>query len=83
MKEMDTHYKCVMLVGIQIACALYKLAHKVEYFHCSAMFTIRKSTIHMVLQKFVHVVNVVFKKSNQMAKRKRPKRCNGWVQKNL
>jgi hypothetical protein len=61
MKEMDIHYKCVNLVGIRIACALYKLAHKVEYFHYSEMFTISKSTIHMVLQKFVHVVNVVFK----------------------
>jgi hypothetical protein len=50
-----------MLVGIGIACTLYKLVHKVEYFHCSEMFTISKSTIHMVLQKFVHVVNVVFK----------------------
>ncbi len=61
MKEMDIHYKCVMLVGIQIACTLYKLAHEVEYFHCSEMFTISKSTIHMVWQKFVHVMNVVFK----------------------
>lgn len=60
-EEKDTHYKCVMLVGIQIACALYKLAHEVEYFHWSEMFTISKSTIHMVLKKIVHVVNVVFK----------------------
>jgi hypothetical protein len=61
MEEKDIHYKCVMLVGIQIACALYKLVHRVGYFHCNEMFTISKSTIQMVLQKFVHVMNVVFK----------------------
>ena len=78
-EEKDTHYKCVMLVGIRIACALYKLAHEVEYFHCNEMFTISKSTIHMVLKKIVHVVNVVFKNQIKWPKGKHIK-DDGWVQ---
>lgn len=30
-----THYRCVMLIGIQIAYALYKLTHGFKYFHCN------------------------------------------------
>ncbi len=48
-------------MNIKVACSLYKLAHVIEYLQCSELFTIRKSTIHLLLHKFIHVVNKNFK----------------------
>jgi hypothetical protein len=53
MQKHDTNYKCIVLVNIRIACALYKLTHASEYLQCSDFFAIGKSTIHLVLRKFV------------------------------
>ncbi len=48
-------------MNIKVACSLCKLAHVAEYLQCSELFAIGKSTIHLILWEFVHVINVVFK----------------------
>jgi hypothetical protein len=49
MQKKDTRYKCVLPMGIHVACFLYKLVHGVEHLHCFELFDIGKSTIHLVL----------------------------------
>jgi hypothetical protein len=44
-----------------VACDLYKLAHAFQNLHCSKLFAIGKSIVHLVLHEFVCVVNVVLK----------------------
>jgi hypothetical protein len=61
MEKNDTQHICVVLVSTTVACSLYKLAHAFEYLQWNKLFTIKKSTIHLVLPKIVHVVNKVFK----------------------
>jgi len=53
MQKHDTNYKCIVLVNIRVTCALYKLAHALEYLQCNEFFAIGKSTIHLVFRKFV------------------------------
>jgi len=65
MQKKDTSYKCVILVGICVACALYKLIHGAKYFHFSNLFAIGKSIMHLVLWKFVCSIHVVFKSQIQ------------------
>jgi len=60
-KKKDTKYKCVVLVNIKVTCSLYKLVHVAKYLQCSEHFIIRKSTIHLVLHKFVDAMNKIFK----------------------
>jgi hypothetical protein len=55
-------------MNIKVACSLYKLAHAAEYLQCSELFMIGKSTIHLLLHKFIHVVNKIFKNQVQWAK---------------
>jgi hypothetical protein len=50
-----TCYKCVVPIGIHVACSFCK---KIQ---CSGMFAHGKSTIHLVLWEFVYVINVVCK----------------------
>jgi len=50
-----------MPINIKVVCSLSKLAHASKHLQCNELFTINKSIIHLVLQEFVHVVNVVFK----------------------
>jgi len=64
------HYQCVIHVGIWVACSLYKLTHSAELLQCSELFAIGKSIVHLVLQKFVFVVNIVFKNKIMCLKRK-------------
>jgi hypothetical protein len=64
-EKQNTHYKCAILIGIQIACSFYKLVHGTKYFQCNELFAINKSTIHLVLQEFVCAINMIFK--NQMS----------------
>jgi hypothetical protein len=54
-----TCYKCVVPIGIHVACSFCKFFHGVKYFQCSGMFAPGKSTIHLVLWEFVYVINVV------------------------
>jgi hypothetical protein len=68
MQKKNTSYRCVVLVGICVAYALYKLVHGAKYFHCSDLFAIGKSIMHLVLQKFVCSVHVVFKSQIQWPK---------------
>jgi hypothetical protein len=56
---MITQHRSVVLVSTRVACSLYKLAHAFEYLQCNKLFTIKKSTIHLVLPEIVHVVNKV------------------------
>jgi hypothetical protein len=65
MEKECTRYRCVVLVNIYVACSLYKLAHGYEYLQCNELFVVGKSTIHLVLWEFVHVVNDVFKNQIQ------------------
>lgn len=45
-----------------VLCVFYiNLFIDVDYFHCNEMFNIDKSFIHLVLQEFIYVMNVVFK----------------------
>ncbi len=60
MEKKDTTYRCAVQVNIRVACSLYKLAHVAEYLQCSELFTIRKFTFHLVLHKFIHVMNKIF-----------------------
>jgi nitrate/TMAO reductase-like tetraheme cytochrome c subunit len=57
----DMKYRFAILVGIRVGCSLYKFFHGVNYLQCSEMFTIGKSSMNMVLQNFVFVVNEVFR----------------------
>jgi hypothetical protein len=63
-EKQNTHYKCAIPIGIQIARSFYKLAHGTKYFQCNELFAINKSTIHLVLQECVCAINMIFK--NQM-----------------
>lgn len=51
-------------MNIYVAYSLYKLAHVSKYLHCSELFAIEKSTIHLVLHEFMCAMNIVLK--NQM-----------------
>jgi len=61
MEKKNIWYKFVVPIGIQVACFLFKLVHKIKYLQCSEMFAISKSTMHLVLHEFIHVLNVIFK----------------------
>jgi len=50
-------YKCAILVNIYVVCSFYKLAHGAKYLHYSELFVIEKSTIHVILWKYVCFVN--------------------------
>jgi hypothetical protein len=50
-------YKCAILVNIYVVCSFYKLADGVKYLHYSELFAIEKSTIHVILRKYVCFVN--------------------------
>jgi hypothetical protein len=51
-------FQVVVLVSVCLAYSLYKLAH------CSELFVIKKSIVHLVLQEFICIMNFVLK--NQM-----------------
>jgi hypothetical protein len=61
MEKKDTKYMCMTPESIKVACSFYKLAHGLEYLQCNELFAIGKSTIHLMLREFVHVINDVFK----------------------
>jgi hypothetical protein len=63
-EKQNIRYKCAIPTGIQIACSFYKFVYGTKYFLCNELFAINKSTIHLVLQKFVCAINMIFK--NQM-----------------
>jgi len=46
-----TKYRCVIHVGMRVACSLYKISHGVNYLQCSEMFAIGKSLINMILHE--------------------------------
>lgn len=48
-------------MNIRVVCSLYKLTHASKYLQCSELFSIGKSIVRLMLRKFVHVVNDVFK----------------------
>jgi len=58
----DTKYRKVITIEINVSCAIYKPAHGVNTLTCSELFTIRRSTIALMLHEVVRAINVVFKK---------------------
>jgi hypothetical protein len=48
-------------MNIKVVNSLYKLAHAAKYLQCNELFTIGKYIIHLVLHKFVHAMNKIFK----------------------
>jgi hypothetical protein len=61
MEKKDMSYKCVVPIGIHIMYSFLKNSCGIGYHHWNKIFAIRKLTIHLVLQEFINVVNVVFK----------------------
>jgi len=59
--EKDVRYMCVLLTNMKVVCSLYKLAHASKYLQCNKCFIIGKSIVHLVLCKFLHVMNNFFK----------------------
>lgn len=57
MQKKDTTYCYTILVMIQVACPLYKLAHNTKYLHCNELCTVGKSTDPLVLREFVWFIN--------------------------
>ncbi len=51
----------MIIVKIQVVCALYKLAHGVECFSCCEHFAISKSYMCIVLCEFVVIVTILCK----------------------
>jgi len=78
MKKM-THYKCVVLIGIQIAYKLYKLTHGAKYFHSNKCLQLVINYSHGLV-RICTCSECCGYKSNQMAKGRRLERCDEWVQ---
>jgi hypothetical protein len=74
-----THYRCVMLIGIQIAYALYKLTHGFKYFHCNKCLWLVINYLHGLV-KICACSECCVLKSDQTAEGRRPKRCDGCVE---
>jgi hypothetical protein len=47
---------CAILIGIKIACSIYKLTHIVDYLECNKLFVINKFSVNMVLHVFVTIL---------------------------
>jgi hypothetical protein len=58
----NTHYQNVIPMEIQVLCAIYKLAHGVNFLICNELFVIGKSIVSLMLHEFVEVANITFKK---------------------
>ncbi len=48
-------------MNMKVVCSLYKLAHASKYLQCNEFFVLGKSIVHLVLCKFLHVMNDFFK----------------------
>jgi len=57
----DTRCMCVVLMNMKVVCSLYKLAHASKYLQCNKFFVIGKSIVHLVLCRFLYVMNDFFK----------------------
>ncbi len=53
----DIRYMFVVLMNMKVVCSLYKLARASKYLQCNKFFVIGKSIVHLVLCKFLHVMN--------------------------
>jgi len=60
--KQNTQYQSAIHVEIWVSCAMYKLAHGVNFLICNELFAIGKSTMSLVLHEFVEVANITFKK---------------------
>jgi hypothetical protein len=62
MENKNTKFWFAKLVGIHVACGLYKLVYTSQYLHRFEPFIIKKSIImHLVLHEFFHALNAVFR----------------------
>jgi hypothetical protein len=59
--KQDTHYQSIIPIEIWVSCAIYKLAHRVNFLICNELFAISKSIMSLMLHEFVEVVNIIFK----------------------
>jgi hypothetical protein len=51
MEKTNIRFRLAMFVSIHMACSLYKLVHVAKYLHCSKLFAIRKSIVHLILHQ--------------------------------
>ncbi len=65
MHKKDMHYQFIVFVGIHVDCSLYKLVHGDVYLHWNKLLAIGESTIHVVLQEFLFVINIACKNQIQ------------------
>ena len=59
-QKRDTNYKSAVLLLVRLACSLFKFSHRSSLMLCSEFFAIGRSTISMMLQDVLEVVNVIF-----------------------
>lgn len=57
----DTKYHNGILIEIRIYCVLYKLVYWINILSCRENFAISRSTIGLILQKFVKTLNIMSK----------------------
>jgi hypothetical protein len=60
--KQGTKYKKIILVHIQVSCAIYKLAQGVNILTCSELFAIVCSIIGHVSYEVVMAINIMFQK---------------------
>jgi hypothetical protein len=51
----------LFLIEIKVVCAIYKLAHGINFLICNEMFVIMKSIIFVSLHEFLNVFSITFK----------------------
>jgi hypothetical protein len=57
----DSNYWKLFLIEIKVVCAIYKLAHGINFLICNEMFVIMKSIIFVSLHEFLNVFSITFK----------------------
>jgi hypothetical protein len=55
--KQNTQYQSAIHVEIWVSCAIYKLAHGVNFLICNKLFAIGKSIVSLMLHEFVEVAN--------------------------
>ncbi len=64
-RKQNTTYRCAIHVGIKVGVLALQTCAQNYYLQCSELFAMGKSSLNMVLHKFVVVVNVVFRNQIQ------------------
>lgn len=64
-RKQNTTYRCAIHVGIKVGVFVLQTCARNYYLQCNELFVMGKSSLNMVLHKFVVVVNVVFRSQIQ------------------